>query len=241
MAFYEQTFNISFHDTGNSNTLTNRAFLSYMEDAGGMHSDSVGYGINNISTTNLSWVLLGWKVKVLSRPIYGTPIKVKTWARHTEKFYTYRDFEVYDNLGKLLCIATSKWVLIDITKGKLTKITPEILSKYKPEEKSVFDTLSIDKLKEPDACISSFNYTVLRCNIDINKHMHNLYYLDLAYEALPEDIYNNYEFNNIEIMYKKEIKLGDTVKCLYSTLDNSHIVVIKSIDESILHAIIKLS
>ena len=37
--------------------------------------------------------------------------------------------------------------------------------------------------------------------------MHNLYYLDLAYEALPEDIYNNKRpFNNVKIVYKKEIK-----------------------------------
>ena len=56
--------------------------------------------------------------------------------------------------------------------------------------------------------------------------MHNLYYLDLAYEALPEDVYNNRPYDNVRIMYKREIKLGDTVICKYSNENDKHIVVI---------------
>ena len=35
--------------------------------------------------------------------------------------------------------------------------------------------------------------------------MHNLNYINLAYETLPEDIYS-FDFRNIEILYKKQIK-----------------------------------
>ncbi len=50
---------------------------------------------------------------------------------------------------------------------------------------------------------------MIRKDIDINKHMHNLYYLDLAYEALPDEIYNKRPFDYVRITYKKEIKLGE--------------------------------
>ena len=55
--------------------------------------------------------------------------------------------------------------------------------------------------------------------------MHNLYYLDLAYEAMPEEVYNKRPFNEIEIMYKKEIKLKDTVICKYSYENDKHIII----------------
>ena len=71
--------------------------------------------------------------------------------------------------------------------------------------------------------------------------MHNLYYLDLAYEALPEDVYSNNSFDNIEIMYKSGAKLYDKLKCFYANIENEHIVTIKSEDEKTLHAIVKLS
>ena len=34
-------------------------------------------------------------------------------------------------------------------------------------------------------------YNIQRRDIDINQHMHNLSYLDMAYEILPDNIYNN--------------------------------------------------
>lgn len=83
-------------------------------------------------------------------------------------------------------------------------------------------------------------YKILRSDIDMNKHVHNLYYLDFAYETLPEDIYKSGELNNMEIMYKKQIKLGDNVICLYTKEDEKNIVTIKSEDDSILHTVIYL-
>ena len=96
------------------------------------------------------------------------------------------------------------------------------------------------KLQEPINFSNEYIYNTQRRDIDVNKHMHNLNYLDLAYETLPEEIYNNEEFNNIEIMYKKAIKLGDVSKCLYSFENSKHTVVIKSLDEKSLHCIINL-
>lgn len=71
--------------------------------------------------------------------------------------------------------------------------------------------------------------------------MHNLNHLKLAYEALPEDIYQNSIFNNLEIMYKKEIKLDETVNCHYYFENDTHYITIKSEDDSIIHAVIALS
>ena len=71
--------------------------------------------------------------------------------------------------------------------------------------------------------------------------MHNLCYLDLAYEALPKDVYENVSFDNVEIMYKSGAFLADKLKCFYANVENEHFITIKSSDESKLHAIIKLS
>jgi len=240
MAIYECKYRIGFTDVGGSNKLTNKAVLKILENAGGMQSEEVGYGLNQIESTGLSWVLLAWKVQVLSRPLYNEELLIKTWARNTTKVSTYRDYEIYDNKGSLVVRASSKWALININTKSIEKITDEIISKYEPEEKGVFENDTIDKLKEPVECDSKLEYKVLRSDIDINDHVHNLYYLDFAYEALPEKIYRAKEFDNIEIMYKKQIKLGDKIVCLYSQNCNKNIISVKSSDEKILHAIINL-
>ena len=41
-------------------------------------------------------------------------------------------------------------------------------------------------------------------------------------------------------MYKKQIRLNDEFKCLYTKEKDKNVVTIKSADENILHAIVKL-
>ena len=239
MTFIEN-FKMGLTDIEKDNKIKNIAILKMLENIGSYHSDIAGYGTNDIPIKKLSWILLDWKLKVIKRPTYGETLEIHTWARVANKFFTYRDFEIYDGNKNLCAIATSKWTLINIEEGKMSKITEDVINSYKPEEKEVFEKEKLEKLQEPKEFISSIKYEIKRKDIDINKHMHNLYYLDLAYEALPEDVYNTKVFDNVRIMYKKEIKLGDTVICKYTKKDNKHIVVIKSQDEKFLHSIIEL-
>lgn len=50
--------------------------------------------------------------------------------------------------------------------------------------------------------------------IDCNHHVHNAAYLDMAREVLPEDA-DRQHFSQLEIIYKKEIRPGDTVLLEY--------------------------
>ena len=240
MAIIEKKYRVEINHIGKSNLITNSGILTILEDIGCFHSDLAGYGINDIPTKNVSWVLLAWDVKILKRSKYGSCLTVKTWARSINKITTYRDFEVFDEEGNSVCIATSKWALVNVSLNRATRVTDEIINAYEPENINILNIDEIGKLDEPKTYISEFTYKVQRRDIDINNHMHNLHYLSLAYEALPEDIYNLPEFDNIEIMYKKGIKLNDTIKCLYSYENDCHFVTIKSEDEKFLHAIVKL-
>lgn len=239
MAIIEHNFKIGFRDIDNTSLLTIKGLLGFLEEIGGIHSDMAGFGYNDIENNKASWILLGWKTHIIKHSRYGETLLVKTWARATSKIHTTRDFEVYNEKNELVAIASSKWVLVNIETGKIQKISDDVILKYSPEDKHVFD-VEIDKLSEPATYTQEYIYKVRRCDIDINNHMHNLYYIDLAFETLPEEVYTSTTFSDIEVMYKKATLLGEEVKCLYSFEDGKHIVTIKSVDEKDLHAIIYL-
>lgn len=238
--FVEHEVFIGLRDVAVNNKVTNTALLSYLEDAGGVHSNLVGYGLKDIPTVKRSWVLLEWKIKLLERPEYGDKIIVKTWSRGIDKLYAYRDFEILNQNREVIGIATSKWVLLDVEKGKIIRIEPAVIEAYTMEDKKVFEEQELEKLKEPATFMDFKSFTVNRSLIDINNHLHNIYFMDIANEVLPMEVYRNTELNCIRMMYKKEIKLGDTVKVFYCVENGEHVVTIKSEDEKNLHAIIKL-
>lgn len=241
---FTEFIKIPLKDVENGNVIGDRGLLEIFENVATHHSDSIDDGVNAVNEKKKAWVVLEWKVKVLSRPLYGKTFKVDTWSRENniqeKKIATYRDFEMYDEQGNLLVIATSKWTLVNINTGRITSIEKELQERYLPEIKSVFDTWDIEKINKPDSSICDTNYIVSREKVDFNLHMHNIYYIDLAYNALPEDVYKLRPFNNFRISYKREIKLGEKVKCKYMYQDKKHIVTVYSIDESKVHSIIVL-
>ena len=239
---FKREYFIGAREIGINNKLTNYGILAFLEDIAGIHSDNVGYGVKDVAEKKKAWILMDWKLQVIKRAGFGEKIIVKTWAKTMSKpqFYTYRDFEVYNEKEELIAIATSKWVFLDIEKERISKIDLEVLKLYNPDDKRVFGIEEIEKINIPDNFENVTEYQVKRFDIDVNRHMHNLNYINLAYEALPEEVYNTQEFDNVRVTYKHQIKLGDSVKCYYSKSNEVHTVVIKNEDESVIHAIVEL-
>ena len=238
--FVEHEFVVGLSDINQLNELSNTFFLRYLEDVAAFHSEIAGYGITDMKKTRKSWVLLSWRVEIKNRPLVNDTLKIKTWSRLIDKFYAFRDFEIKNQYDEVIAIASSKWIFVDIDKAKLVKVTDDVIEAYKQEDYGVFEEIDLPKLFEPNSYISEINFKITRNMIDINKHLHNIYYLDIAKEVLPESVAFSNELNCFDVMYKKEIKLGENVKAFYTKQDDYHFVVIKNQEETVTHAIIRL-
>lgn len=69
-------------------------------------------------------------------------------------------------------------------------------------------------------------------------HVHNINYIDFIKQIMPIEIMQN--ATKVEVLYKKEIRNVDKIKCFYGIQDNFHYAVIKSEDEQTVHAIIRI-
>ena len=207
-----------------------------------MHSASIGYGVTDIDNTNYSWAILNWKIQFINRPKYGETLTIKTWSRYGSKLYCYRDFEIFDSNQNLVAIASSKWVLIDVSKGRIAKLENEMMQLYNPEDKSVFGIVEIDKLVEPESvenAASTIKYNIRKADIDVNNHVNNLCYVDIALEAFPGNVNEFNSCNEFEIMYKHQIRLDDVIDVSHTVQNGENYVVIKSDNGKKLHSIIK--
>ena len=234
---YSSNYKIGLDDIGVNNEISNKAILRIMEDVSGFHSASIGYGLFEIDTKKRAWMILDWKMKVIKRPKYMDEIKAETWSRKVERLYAYRDFQLKDKDGNIIAIATSRWIFVDTDRRRPVRLTADISDLYESEpDKCVFEE-EIEDVKCENYLFEK-DYYIQRRDIDMNEHMHNLNYLDMAYEILPEDIYKNKVFDNVRIVYKKEIVYGEKVECYYSQENDRHIVTAKSNDK--INAIIEL-
>ena len=241
MNIYTKKFDITFSDIDINNELSNKGILRIMQEIAGLHSSTLGYGLNDAPKTGYAWLLLNWKLRVFSRPKWEETLTVNTWSKSMNPLFAYRDIEILDSNKTLVAVGSSKWILFDIKKQSLCKIPEEVKEKFPNVSKSVFKEKFAEKLKEPENSNLIYEYTIQRRDIDTNHHVNNLNYLDFANEALPEEIFSNINFSNVEIMYKHEAKLGDKISVFYShTEKDEYIITIKDEEKKAIHAIVKL-
>ena len=236
---YEHKFYVYTSDVNTDLLVTNKTILGWMEDIGSLHSDHCGCGMATMEETRLSWVIIQWKLKIYRRMRYGETITVKTWVPGTKRLYTFREYAFYDEEGKLVAACSSKWVLTDLDKGMI-HVPQWILDQYGMHTETVFEEgINMDRIKEPEHFSQEYECTVPCTWIDVNGHMNNLYYLDVAYQALPIDLYMNNSFDEFEILYKRECKMFDRLHCYYDFDGTYHIVSIKNGEDGKLHAVVR--
>ncbi|MBO6259677.1 MAG: hypothetical protein J6N47_02505 [Lachnospiraceae bacterium] len=248
--FYKLSQTIGLKDVDKNCKVKNVAILEMLENAAGGHSDAVGYGMLDIDNTGITFVLLDWYVRVLDRPGYGEALTVSTWGRPEKRMMSLiRDYELRDSDDKLRVLATSRWVIIDINRHRITRVTPEVLEAFGAEEKQAFETDPMVKIDRPKAASEDTADTapvemgtsiVGRSALDLVGHVHNIKYIDMAEDMMPDDIWTQAPFDNFRIHYRKEITEGEKIRFNYSFVDNLKHEIRMENEDGELNAIVRM-
>ena len=222
---------MTYDDIGPDGLLSQGGLLRALQEAAAIASDDVGYGLKDIPRTGVHWILSGWRLEMTRRPGWRAELEVETWPRTMDGFLSDRDFlawEITDGQRHLAARGTSKWFLVNVGTGKITRVTDEVRAAYDLEEEALFPEPLPSNGKTPEGTPVVFQTVVGRRDIDTNLHVNNIHYLDYAVEALPEEVYRNLP-DTVDIVFRKQILLGTPIQCLYTlTEDGKHQVEIRS-------------
>ena len=228
-------FFVGFRDVDANSNMKNSAILNMFQNIACIHSIEIGRKFKGLAST---WILTGYKVDIIKRPVYGEIVTASTWVREMKNIMATREFEIRDKDGNVMVTAISNWA--HMSNNRLTKV-PEGNEEAYGIEPSVanYEETRLKKIIEPEQYMLEREHTVNWDWIDVNYHMNNIYYMDIVDIIMPESCRNSL-CNSFEITYKKEVKCGETLKCFYAEQDGSKWVVVKSADLSCVHTIIKL-
>lgn len=238
MNYYDYSTTVQYPDLGEDSRLSPAGALRMMQEGSARASADRGFGPEDTMRRGSAWALVGWKLRLLRRPLWAEPITVRTWPRAMDVHTSDRDLLLLDRSGERVAAATSRWLLIDMDTGHVAKITDEVRALYRLDETRAVEGDAPSHLSRgPREAQKICSYTVLRRDIDTLHHMNNLHYLELAREALPGAL-ADLPFENYEILYKRQIKLGETVDLCYAFEDGKHVVEFRGQDGRRTHALL---
>lgn len=230
---FSTNYEIGVDNLDKNRYVNDKEIFRILENAFAKHSNSLKVGLEDIIKMGYTIVLLSWKLEINNRPKYKDKLKVNTWVKETSKMYFYRDFEIIIN-DDVAVKATSKWMLLDIKTFKPV-MNLELIKKQNPIDKDVFETRDIKRLKELDNYSKKLKYYIRKSDIDLNNHVHNLNYIDMALEVIDDKYYSN-----IEIEYLKEIKYNDKISIMSEKINDKYYIKIYNETNNVTSALIEI-
>lgn len=199
---------VRYSETDEYGKLTLTGILNYLQDCSTFQSEDNGLGISYLMNCHKAWWLSSWQIVVDRYPVLGEEILISTWPYDFKGFYGYRNFTICDKNGEYLVRANSVWFLFDTEKGRPVKIELEDIRGYgDSSEKKLSMEYASRKIELPEDYMALEPVTVSKHHIDTNHHVNNAKYVEIAREALPDEM----EVEELRVEYKKAAVFGDAV------------------------------
>lgn len=180
---------------------------------------------------NGSWIIYQWDVDIHDMPERFDDLTIQTYHTYTRKFYAFRNYDVFRN-GKLIVRAKTKWLLVNPEKKLPIRIGDDLGVIYGREDGYEIIEKDVELLDgDYEKC---GEYTVRKTDIDYNYHANNARYIEWIENYLDYDT-----IKKVEVVYKKELKLDETVE-IYKLVEDS-IVYFRLISDGVLKTIIKIT
>lgn len=207
----EREYNVHYYEVDYKKECLITSLMNYFQDIAIFQSENSGVGIDYLRENNIAWVLHKWDIDIKRYPVYGQKIKVRTIPYSLYKFYAYRKFEVEDEYGEIIVSANTEWLLINTESKKLVKIGEAMYRAYSLDN-DCSKKYEIEDINAPDKIDFEKEFEVRYSDIDTNKHVNNVKYVDWSIETVPLEIVLGYKLKKLQVIYKKETTFGEVIK-----------------------------
>lgn len=213
----EEAFRVRSYEIDPDACLTLPTLCDYLQEAAGNHATALGVATDRLLERGLAWVLARLRLEVERYPRWRETMTVTTWPSAADGLYARRDFLLHDAGGALLGRATSAWFIIDVARRRPVRLPEEVLALPRPERPPAL-AHEAPALAAPDAPEAERRFTVRRSDLDLNRHVNNVRYVEWALEAVPEALRQparaeteSRRCRRLDVQFKAESVYGDTI------------------------------
>lgn len=192
-----------------------------MLSAAGQDAYIHGFGTNLLSGMNMGWVLSKLAFEIVKRPAEQTKFTVQTWVKDYTALTSTRCFKVYDENEECVANAVSVWCLIDFGSRKLAPIS-SIAEHVTGMTTVAEDPCSLPiKLRpfEGEVCAK---HKIKYVDIDFNKHMNTLRYIDLMLDELPLEVVTGENPIRFDIHFLRESVYGQELELARKVIEDEN-------------------
>lgn len=211
METYKKEYRILASDVDPLQRLRPSRLFTFLQEAAIAHTEALGYGRKKTLDRGFLWVLSLQEAHIKRMPVYDENILLESLPGEMMHAFYPRYYRVSLPSGEELLTASALWLLMD--SASRTMVFPQTSGVDIPGGKPLWETYVPLPPKLP-ASQESRSYTVPNSSLDINGHMNNARFLDLAEDIAPVELLQK-PVKLIRVEYSGEAKRGENILLKY--------------------------
>ena len=206
----EYEFQVRTYECGKDGYASLATICNYLQEAASLNAESLKFSKSNFEAAgeNISWVLTRMRVRMTEYPKWEDRVTVLTFPRGGRRITAWRDFAVKTADGRTLGVATSEWMLIDLSSRKVVQIPEEVFALANNERELVLGSDPwTPRLRFPEGGGGEkFVFKAQNSHIDLNGHVNNVHYIEWLMEPVA-----GVRPIELEVVFRSETFAGEDV------------------------------
>ncbi len=180
-----------------------------------IHANAMGVGYAELAEENIGWVLARLSIEMTRYPRINETYTLTTWVEGYNRYFSDRCFEMTDADGQPLAHIRSMWVAINFDTRTMADLGVM-------ERRAVPATSDrkcpLDKCRAPiiarDAEQITLKHTFGVCDIDFNRHVNAVRYIEAAMNLKSLDFFDSNSIKRFDVSYEHECLYNEDVRMI---------------------------
>lgn len=207
--YYQRSFEVQAYEMGPGGRVKLGSLLNYFQESASEHAEKLGASVLDLISKQVTWVLSRYHVKIFRYPMWKESFQMTTWPSLQRGLFALREFEARDPQKNMLAVATTSWMLLDIKNKKPVPLAGHLPEYPKEPRRAIGDAFG--PLPKAGRIDLELPFRVQMRDLDWNRHVNNVVYIEWAAETAPRDVLENFQPAEIEVDFRAEALFGETV------------------------------
>ena len=185
------------------------SIINYMLNVAGVDADHKGFGVEALMDQSVTWVLSRLAVDVVARPAQYKSVALDTWVNDFNRLSSTRNFVMRDGQSVMVS-GVSQWCMFNMETRQSVDMSTlkDVYMRAMVDAPSPIAMPARLRAIEPT---KSMSRPVMYSDIDFNRHVNTLRYVDLIFDMLPLDLIENNGGMRLDFNFLAEGRYGDTL------------------------------
>lgn len=177
------------------------------------HANALGIGYATLIRQNIGWVLSRLSVEMDSMPEINENYTLTTWIESYNRRFSERNFVITGDGGKTFGYARTVWVAMDFATRTVADLTSLERESF-PTAELPCPMAKTPRIGALPADAVSSKYTFKYCDLDFNRHVNTVRYMELLLNQWTLDFHDAHRTERFDIAFMRESYFGETVEVL---------------------------